>query len=124
MILVSGSCRMAEYGQTLTHMPQPVHRVSSTWAVMASTVTWPWDMRMLALEAAAEAWVTESLMSLGPSAQPAKKIPPVGVSTGRSLGWASRKKPSEPVERFRSRWTTGLSLRGSMPTERMAMSLS
>ncbi len=91
---------------------------------MASTLTFPWAMRILAREAAALACVTESLMSFGPSAQPARKIPLVGVSTGRSLGWASRKKPSEAQERFSSRWMAGLSFLGSIPTERMAISTS
>ncbi len=44
------------------------------------------------LAAAAPPWATDSGMSLGPTHEPARKMPSVWVSTGRSLGWASMKK--------------------------------
>jgi hypothetical protein len=52
-------------------------------------------------------------------------MPPVGVSTGRSLGWASRKKPSEPVDRFKAaappRCLAGLMLRKEWPCPLIAV---
>ena len=44
------------------------------------------------MAAAALAWETVSGMSFGPWQTPERKMPAVGLSTGRSLGWASVKK--------------------------------
>ena len=77
-------------------------------ANMASTLTLPCIMSLLALAAAAPACVTESLMSFGPSAQPAKKTPCVAASTGldvlshalesyTALPFDQRPKPARPL---------------------------
>src|SRR4030042_518782 len=92
--LARTSTLMAWAGQTLAQTPQAVHRLGFTSAVIASTRSLPGVMSRIARPAAAEAWVTESLMSLGPSAQPAQKIPGVAEATGMSLGWASRETPA------------------------------
>src|SRR4030042_2559653 len=77
-------------GQTLAQIPHDVHPSGITSAVIASTRNRFGFIRRMARAAAAEACVTASLISLGPSAQPAKKIPRVAESTGWRLGCASR----------------------------------
>src|SRR5512143_3913578 len=89
-LLALVSTVIAPKGQTLAQIPQEVHASGITSAVIASTRSLSGFIKRTALAAAADAWVTESLISLGPSAQPAKKIPRVAESTGWSLGWASR----------------------------------
>jgi len=93
-------------GQTLAHKPQAVHFPGSIRAVIAGTLTSPLLIRILALDAAADACVTESLISLGPSAAPARKTPPVVVSTGRNLGGLpckSRRYPWKDLEAVNER---------------------
>src|SRR4030042_1361019 len=77
-----------------THMPQPVHRLLMTLATVGEWNNLSWESIVMALAAAPLAWATASGISLGAWAAPAKKIPDVTLSTGRSLGWASAKKPS------------------------------
>ncbi len=55
-----------------------------------------------ARDAAALAWVTLSRTSFGLSAAPAMYTPLVGVSTGRSFGWASFKNPLGDLDRLTS----------------------
>lgn len=62
---------MALYGQTSAHLPQALHFSVMITEVIGSVVTVPLCISRMARMAAAEAWVTLSLMSLGPSAQPA-----------------------------------------------------
>src|SRR5512135_263518 len=72
LTLVLLSARIAEYGQTLAHRPQPVQTSGSTQAVIASTFNFSEFKTICARAAAALAWVTLSLISFGPSAQPAR----------------------------------------------------
>src|SRR5512136_2305781 len=98
----TGSIEGAPKGHTSTHMPHPAHSSASTTAVADSTGTVPRMSGMSDEEAAALAWEIVSEMSLGPWQQPAKKTPSMAVSTGRSLGCASRKKPSAERGNFKS----------------------
>ena len=63
---------IAPYGHTATHSPHFVQAASSIRLVMASIWIWPALSSAPAREAAAPAWQTESLMSLGASQKPAK----------------------------------------------------
>src|SRR3989304_179608 len=64
-------------GQTLTQRPQLVHRSALTRATTGSSSIVDWFRTIWARAADALAWVTLSLTSLGPSAQPAKETPSV-----------------------------------------------
>src|SRR4030042_105344 len=86
----------APYGHTCMHVPHPLHLFSSTTLVSASACTYPLAIGMAALDAAAEACVTASVMSAGPLHVPQTNMPSVAKSTGLSFTCASRKNPSWP----------------------------
>jgi len=85
---------IAPDGHIASHIPQPVHRLTSTSATSGSISTSPCISGIEALIAAPTACATLSGISFGDWQQPATKMPSVNVSRGRSFGCASMKKQS------------------------------
>src|SRR5271157_1018290 len=107
----------APYGQTLTHVAQATQSCGLTRATWPGISRKAFDRMVVALPAAACACAMVSSMNRGECAKPHRNSPSLARSTGRSLGWASRKKPSA-VSALRSRpERTGLPAAGAMPVE-------
>ena len=84
----------APKGQTSTHLPHPRQSAGSTCAMTPSATISFCESIVIARETAPRACATDSLANFGPWARPQRKKPAVAKSSGRSLRWASRKKPS------------------------------
>src|SRR5512141_2838950 len=84
----------APYGQTLTQVAQATQFFGSTWAICPAISRCERDRIVAARPAAALAWAIVSSMNRGEWASPHRYSPSLAKSTGLSLGWASRKKPS------------------------------
>src|SRR4030042_3532609 len=97
----------APYGQVLTHAPHAAHRSSITAATVGDWVISEWENNCSTLAAAPLACASVSGISLGPWQVPARNTPAVRVSTGRSLGCASLKKPSASLLMW-SVWPRGV----------------
>ena len=91
-----GPSRSRRTGRRRGTSPQAVQASASTIATSGSSSAKPF-LRMTALwVTAARPEATLSAEVLGPWQAPAMKTPSTTVSTGRSLGWISLKKPSLP----------------------------
>ena len=89
---------MALYGHAVWQVKHPTHVENTggakrfTTAISGSRVNSLAENNPSTLLAAADAWPTESGISFGAWHAPARNMPAVFVSTGRSFGWASEKK--------------------------------
>ena len=93
---------IAPNGHDATQSPQPVHASPFTTATCGSSSARP-SLSIAALcVTAASPEATLSLEVFGPWQAPAMKTPSTTVSTGRSFGWISLKKPSRPTGSFKA----------------------
>ena len=76
------------------HFQHETQSFWSTTAIIGLVLSLSLASRPMTLEAVPEAWATVAGMSLGAWQAPARKTPAVLVSTGRSLGWPSFRKPN------------------------------
>jgi len=98
----------ASYGHRGTQMLHPLHNSPTTRATVGSRSSVGLERRSSALPAAPLACATVSGISLGDCPAPARKIPAVGLSSGRSLGCASEKKPFASSEALSLLATRGI----------------
>ena len=85
------------YWQASRQSPHPSQRDGSTLATNGSISTWSLASRVVTLAAAADAAEVLSVMSMGACAVPARSRPGMALSTGRSFGCTSSRKPSLPT---------------------------
>src|SRR3990172_649000 len=85
---------IALYGQVRMQVPQAAQIVSLIEATSGSRVISSWENRICTLPAAADAWATDSGMSLGAWQAPQTNTPAAFVSIGRSLGCDSERNPN------------------------------
>ena len=115
---------MAPYGQTFSQLEQPLHIISSGWAVHGLQVRLSLHRRPMTFAAAADACATVSGMSFGPWHVPERNTPAVGLSTGRSFGCASVKKSFVSIDAVSIVAMLLADLSGSMAAARTTMSAS
>src|SRR3990170_6733945 len=87
---------IALVGQCLMHSPHELHFSGMMNAISGETAISPFPRKVATFEAVAMVSSVVSLMSFGPSAQPAMYMPSILVSTGLSLWCRSSRKLSGP----------------------------
>src|SRR5664279_6630288 len=105
---------IAAYGHASRHFPQAVQASVATVATSGSSSAKPLRRIAALWVTAARPDATLSDEDFGPWQAPAISTPPTTVSTGRSFGWISLKKPSEPSGSLRTPISSSF-LRGTMP---------
>ena len=101
-----------------------MHIISSGCATHGLQVRLSLHRRPMTFAAAADACATVSGISFGPWHMPDRNTPAVGLSTGRSFGWASVKKSLVSMEAVSIVASGRADLSGSMAAARTTMSAS